>query len=295
MASKIALITGASSGIGLEIARGLAKAEHYVFLGCRSRAKGDAALKEIHRSDPSSKITVRDGLELTDLESVRHWADKVKNELLLNNDKIGLLVCNAGVMHHPFELTKDGFETHMQVNYLSHYLLIKELQEVLSGGKVVFTTSSLYKNSEPSLPYLSRNPDKTPDYEKSGGVSAYSQSKMAMNRCAIALTAAMPDINFVLTSPGVVRTDLARHMANKSSFHKVMVNTFWHGIGRLILHSPESGARPGLLACGDSTIKSGTYLTQKGPEELTKECVDPQAISTIIEKTEELLSVGTEV
>ena len=54
-------------------------------------------------------------------------------------------------MHHPFELTKDGFETHMQVNYLSHYLLIKELQEVLSGGKVVFTTSSLYKNADPRL------------------------------------------------------------------------------------------------------------------------------------------------
>ena len=84
-------------------------------------------------------------------ESVRHWADKVKNELLLNNDKIGLLVCNAGVMHHPFQLTKDGFETHMQVNYLSHFLLIKELQEVLVGGKVVFTTSSLYKNADPRL------------------------------------------------------------------------------------------------------------------------------------------------
>ena len=48
--------------------------------------------------------------------------------------------------------------------------------------------------------------------------------------------------------------------------------------GRLILHSPESGARPGLTACGDSAIKSGTYLTQKGPEELTKECIDPEAI-----------------
>ena len=82
-----------------------------------------------------------------------------------------------------------------------------------------------------SLPYLSRNPVQTADYEKSGGVSAYSQSKMAMNRCAIALTAAMPEINFVLTSPGVVRTDLARHMSNKSTFHRVMVNTFWHGIG----------------------------------------------------------------
>ena len=82
-----------------------------------------------------------------------------------------------------------------------------------------------------SLPYLCRNPVQTADYEKSGGVSAYSQSKMAMNRCAIALTAAMPEISFVLTSPGVVRTDLARHMSNKSTFHKVMVTTFWHGIG----------------------------------------------------------------
>ena len=93
----------------------------------------------------------RNGLELDDLDAVQHWADKIKEELNRNRFKIDLdnlvkfrctgrfscksfsrsklkisvLVCNAGLMHAPFKLTKDQIETHMQVNHLSHYLLIR--------------------------------------------------------------------------------------------------------------------------------------------------------------------------
>ena len=85
-----------------------------MIIGCRSAGSGECALKEIHRSDPASIITFREGLELTDLDAVYHWSDKIKRELQRDNEKLDLLVCNAGIMHHPFELTKDGLETHMQ-------------------------------------------------------------------------------------------------------------------------------------------------------------------------------------
>ena len=67
-------------------------------------------------------------MELDDLDSVQHWADKLKEELQGSKLKIKLFVCNAGVMHVPFKLTKDKIETHMQVNHLSHYLLIRNVR-----------------------------------------------------------------------------------------------------------------------------------------------------------------------
>ena len=55
-----------------------------------------------------------------------------------------------------------------------------------------------------------------------------------------------------------------------------MVMVGWHGVGRLFLHSPQSGSRPGVKACLDPGLKSGSYLTQNGLEELTTECIDQQ-------------------
>ena len=63
-------------------------------------------------------------------------------------------------------------------------------------------------------------------------------------------------------------------MADRSYWMSFLVTIGWHGIGRLFLHSPESGAKPGFTAATDLTLKSGSYLTQKGLEELTPECLD---------------------
>lgn len=289
MAHRVAIVTGATSGIGTEIARQLARESYKVIIGCRSVTSGEATIQNLHRSDPASIITFRDGLELTDLDAVFHWADKIKRELERDNEKLSLLVCNAGVMQHPFELTKDGFETHMQVNHLAHYLLIRELEELLKGGRVVFTTSSLYKNGDTSLPLLSKDPSCPDDYITSKGVTAYAQSKMAMNMCALGLTSQLPYTDFILTSPGMVRTNLTRYISNRSYWMSFMVMVGWHGVGRLFLHSPQSGSRPGVKACLDPDLKSGSYLTQNGLEELTTECIDQQAITDCFNRTDELV------
>ena len=88
---------------------------------------------------------------------------------------------------------------------MAHHLLIREFEELLKGGRVVYTSSSLYKRASSDLPLLGKSPECPPDYVPSKGVTAYAQSKMAMNRCAIALTSEMPETDFILTSPGMVR------------------------------------------------------------------------------------------
>ena len=63
----------------------------------------------------------------------------------------------------------------------------------------------------------------------------------------------------------------------------------WHGLGRLVLHSPASGAKPGIKACIDNSLKSGSYLNQKGLQELDPRALDQVAILAALEKSDELI------
>ena len=131
---------------------------------------------------------------------------------------------------------------------------------------------------------------------------------MAMNRCAVGLTTVMPETTFIVTSPGMVRTNLSRNFAARSWTNTILgkleskmflvlilqlnwylVNTLWHGLGRFLLHSPASGAQPGIKACTDDKLKSGSYLTQKGLEDLEDDCLDQALISDALQKSDELI------
>ena len=76
---------------------------------------------------------------------------------------------------------------------------------------------------------------------------------MVMNRCALGLTTIMPDTTFIVTSPGMVRTNLSRNFAARSWTNTFLVNTLCHGLGRFLLHSPTSGAVPGIKASTDNS------------------------------------------
>ncbi len=130
------VITGASSGIGLETARGLAAQGARVIMVVRSRERGEAAIANIHATAPDAKLE----LVLADLYSLAD-VRKAGAELRRIAPRIDVLVNNAGMIHKTFELTPDGFERTFALNHLAAFLLTYELREVLAGR--IVTVSSM--------------------------------------------------------------------------------------------------------------------------------------------------------
>ncbi|MCG8375068.1 MAG: SDR family NAD(P)-dependent oxidoreductase, partial [Chlorobiales bacterium] len=115
---KIAIVTGSSSGIGLETARVLARKRAAVIIAVRNKAKGRAAADRIMGDSGNQDVHLM-ALDLADLASVRNFATRFKEKY----SRLDLLVNNAGVMVPPYTRTRDGFELQMGTNHLGHFAL----------------------------------------------------------------------------------------------------------------------------------------------------------------------------
>ncbi|NXT60106.1 RDH12 dehydrogenase, partial [Chaetops frenatus] len=122
---KVVIITGANTGIGKETARDLAQ-RGKVILACRDIAKGEAAASEIRAETGNQQVIVKK-LDLADTKSIREFAEK----FLAEEKELHILINNAGVMLCPYSKTADGFEMHLGVNHLGHFLLTFLLLERL--------------------------------------------------------------------------------------------------------------------------------------------------------------------
>ena len=134
---RVAVVTGANSGLGYVTARELARKGARVVLACRSEARGAAAVGRLAAEVPEADVELR-RLDLGDLGCVREFA------ATLPYDRLDLLVNNAGVMALPYGTTADGFETQFGVNHLGHFALTGLLLPALLGtpGARVVTVSS---------------------------------------------------------------------------------------------------------------------------------------------------------
>jgi len=146
LTGKVAVVTGASSGIGLETARALSHHGCTVVLACRDQAKAEKAMARIRNERSHAKCEYM-YLDLSSLSAVKQFVMKLR----IKFGSLDYLVLNAGVYGLPYKLTDDGFEWTMQVNYLAHFYLTLLLHKMLCASfrsRVVVVSSESHRFSE---------------------------------------------------------------------------------------------------------------------------------------------------
>ncbi|MDD5311872.1 MAG: SDR family NAD(P)-dependent oxidoreductase [Dehalococcoidia bacterium] len=144
MEGQVCMVTGASSGIGKEIALGLARLGATIVLVCRDAGRGQAALAEIQRSSGNNSLD----LLLADLSSQKQIR-KLAKDFRQKYRALHVLVNNAGIVTQTRCLSEDGIEIMFAVNYLAYFLLSNLLLDVLKASapsRIVNITSSIHKS-----------------------------------------------------------------------------------------------------------------------------------------------------
>jgi len=206
LAGKTALVTGANTGIGLVTARELARAGAKVWIACRSRDKGEAALGDIRTAVPGAELDFLP-LDLASLASVRSAADTI----LASGDGLSLLVNNAG-LGGAHGKTADGFEIHFAVNHLGHYLLTRLLLDRLKASapaRIVNVASTGHYRSKGLSWERLREPTRSRT-----GLPEYFDSKLANVLFAKALARRLEGTGVTACAlhPGVVASDIWRRI-----------------------------------------------------------------------------------
>jgi NAD(P)-dependent dehydrogenase (short-subunit alcohol dehydrogenase family) len=201
--SKVAVITGATGGIGRWIALGLARAGFHVVMICRDGERGQAAADWIERQAPGSATEVR----LADLSSLRA-AQRVGLEIAAAHPRIGLLVNNAGMFTTRRVDTSEGHETVLAVNHLAPYVLTNTLENALRAA----APSRIINVGSSTSDRARVNPNDLELARGWGMVRSYSSSKLAMMMSTFALAERLRGTGVVahVVHPGAVATGLIR-------------------------------------------------------------------------------------
>ncbi|KAK1503152.1 short-chain dehydrogenase [Colletotrichum costaricense] len=259
LSGKTALVTGANRGIGLETARALHAAGATVYLGVRDLKCGEEAVKDIIATSPTDIGAPIQLLELS-LDSLAFVRNAAQTFLAKNNNKINILVLNAGVMACPKGSTIDGFETHLATNHLGHFLLFRLLQPALLASsspsfnsRVVSVTSSLHRLGP--IDFNDFNYDNLP-YHK---LKAYARSKTANIYLANEIERRIGDkgLHAISVHPGSVLTMISRHMEDDPL---KMPEGDWEEI-RYLRNAAQGAATSVLAAVGaEWEGRGGCYL-----------------------------------
>ena len=203
---KQAIVTGASTGLGLETARALASAGAHVVLAGRDPARIDAAAVTVRERVPDAQLETGT-LDLASLASVRAFAELYAS----THDRLHLLINNAGVMYTPFERTAEGFEMQFGTNHVGHFLLTCLLVPQLLAdppARVVNLSSGGHMGSD--IVWDDVNFERR-EYDK---FSAYGQSKTANILFSVELDRRLGDrgVHAYAVHPGMIATELGRYM-----------------------------------------------------------------------------------
>lgn len=249
---KVAIVTGANSGIGYQTTLGLVKKDFEVIMACRNIQKAEEVKAKILCLHPKAKIKCMI-LDLSNLVEVRKFADEFKTQF----KRLDLLISNAGIMMSPYKVTVDGFENQLATNYIGHFALTGLLIPLLiniSDSRIVTLSSLSFKWSKIQFEDL---------HAKKGYSrrTAYGQSKRACLMFAFELQRRLSLSKYktlsIAAHPGLSKTNLDQYFPS-------LIRPF----GSLFLQSAQIGALPVLYAALSKDVKGGEFIGPDGFQQL---------------------------
>jgi NAD(P)-dependent dehydrogenase (short-subunit alcohol dehydrogenase family) len=244
LAGKTAVVTGATGGIGREIARGLVKLGAHVVIGCRTLARGEVAAAEIGPPDRVTPLAV----DVADQASVRSFGAAVSTRF----PTLDILVNNAGAWFTDRLTSPDGVELTLATNVIGPHLLTEHLLDALKAApsaRVVNVVSQIQGSYDVTDLQFTRRPW--------DGYKAYGQSKRALSYVTWGLAARLSGTNVTANTaaPGFVKTGFNR---NTHGFRAAMIGLS----AKLFAVSPQKGADTPLWVASAPELNgvSGKYF-----------------------------------
>jgi len=249
---KVAIVTGANSGIGEPTAAELGRAGAHVVIGCRNPSKAEAALGRLRAAAPEASFDFLK-LDLADLDSIATFADAFKAK----HDRLDLLINNAGIMVPPYGKTKQGFELQFGTNHLGPFALTGHLMGLLlvtAGSRVVSVSSMAHRMGKLKFDDLQRE-------RRYFSWEAYGQSKVANLHFTYELQRRLEATSAgciaLAAHPGWTDTNLQVHSWGARNF------------GAILAMKPAGGAAPTLRAATDPKALGGSYYGPSGFMEIS--------------------------
>lgn len=291
---RTAIVTGANSGLGLEIASALANSGANVLMACRDMDRATEGLVQIRANVPGANVDAL-RLDLASLDSIEEFAAATRNRL---PDGIDLLINNAGVMMTPKRETDDGFELQFGTNHLGHFALTAHLYpdiRPVAGSRVVTVSSVAARAGR----FDFENLDGRRGYSRTG---AYSLSKLANLAFALELqrrlTAAGSPVESMAAHPGYSATNLQKSGPRLGGGIASTLAAPFMSLGNLLLaQDATAGAAPILYAATCQGLAGGSYAGPDGPGEMrgSPTIVEPVKSATDRTSAERLWAISEQL
>ncbi|KAI4724762.1 NAD(P)-binding protein [Aureobasidium sp. EXF-10728] len=266
LSGKVIVVTGGSSGLGKESVHQLAKHNpDKIYLAARTSQRGNAAIEEIVQAVPSARGKIHYlEVDMASFASVNRAAARI----IAENERLDILMNNAGLADAPSSLSTDGYEIQFGSNYMGPALFTQLLLPLLqktaeqpnSDVRIINLSSELFKQA-PKQGILFA--DLKSPMQKTGSITKYGQSKLANYLFTKVWAEKYPDIKSVALHPGVVNTGVWDNMFSRPYVGRVMGMVM-----RPFLTNVHDGAKRQLWAstAKKSEVRSGAFYMPNGGE-----------------------------
>ncbi|RVE71877.1 hypothetical protein OJAV_G00056030 [Oryzias javanicus] len=265
---KTVLITGANTGIGKETAVDLAQRGARVIMACRDMDRANKAAEDVRKRSGNGNVVVKK-LDLASLESVR----QLSKEVLASEERLDILINNAGIMSCPQWKTEDGFEMQFGVNHLGHFLLTNCLLDLLkksTPSRIVNVSSLAHERGEIYFDDINLEKDYHP-------WKSYRQSKLANVLFTRELAKRLQGTGVTTYSlhPGVIKTELGRHfLPTIPLWKRVLYKPL-----SFFIKSASQGAQTTIYCAVEEKLQneSGLYYSDCAPKTAAPQALDDEA------------------